>query len=129
MKSWIGTLPLLLLLIANSNLWAEPYLAAWQGVNCNACHMNETGGYIRNDYGRNYGNDLKTFDWQGIADAAQAFTHKTPTWVSAGVDLHESFGAFFTPGVSSPQLTQQTSIHLSVPWDVKVFRLPLKPMK
>jgi len=82
-----------------SNLLAEPYLAAWQGVNCNACHMNETGGYIRNDFGRNYGNDLKTFDWQGIADAAQAFTHKTPTWISAGVDFHESFGARFVPGV------------------------------
>ena len=103
MKSWIGILTLLLMSMGISNLWAEPYLAAWKGVNCNACHMNETGGYIRNDFGRNYGNDLKTFDWQGIADVAQAFTHKTPTWVSAGVDLHESFGAFFTPGVSSPQ--------------------------
>jgi hypothetical protein len=61
--------------------------------------MNETGGYIRNDFGRNYGNDLKTFDWQGIADAAQAFTHKAPSWVAAGVDFHESFGALFVPSV------------------------------
>jgi hypothetical protein len=80
-----------------STAHTEPYLAAWKGVNCNACHMNETGGYIRNDFGRNYGNDLKTFDWQGIAETAQAFTHKTPTFISAGVDLHESFGALFMP--------------------------------
>ncbi len=102
MKRWTG-MTLLLMLLAVPNLWAEPYLAAWKGVNCNACHMNETGGYIRNDLGRNYGNDLKTFDWQGIAETAQAFTHKTPTWVVAGVDLHESYGAFFTPGAPGPQ--------------------------
>src|SRR5665213_786631 len=100
MKSRIRILSILLMSMGISNLWAEPYLAAWQGVNCNACHMNETGGYLRNDFGRNYGNNLKTFDWQGIAEAAQAITHKTPTWVSAGVDLHESFGALFVPGVS-----------------------------
>jgi len=99
MKSRIGILTLLLMSTGISNLWAEPYLAAWQGVNCNACHMNETGGYMRNDFGRNYGNDLKTFDWQGIADVAQSFTHKVPAWVSAGVDFHESFGTILTPGV------------------------------
>jgi hypothetical protein len=97
MKSRIGILTILLMSMGISNLWAEPYLAAWKGVNCNACHMNETGGYLRNDFGRNYGNDLKTFDWQGIAETAQAFTHKTPTFISAGVDIHESFGALFMP--------------------------------
>jgi hypothetical protein len=96
-KIWLWTM--ILMFVSISNAMAEPYLAAWEGVNCNACHMNETGGYIRNDFGRNYGNDLKTFDWQGIADTAQAFTHKTPAWITAGVDIHESFGAFFVPGI------------------------------
>jgi hypothetical protein len=108
MKIWVG-MTLLLMSLAASRLRAEPYLAAWEGVNCNACHMNQTGGYIRDDFGRNYGNDLKTFDWQGIAETAQAITHKTPTWISAGVDLHESFGAFFTPGVSGPQFNPTNS--------------------
>ena len=125
MKSWIGILAILLMSMGISNLWAEPYLAAWEGVNCNECHMNETGGYIRNDFGRNYGNNLKTFDWQGIADAAQAFTHKTPTWVSAGVDFHESFGALFKPGVPGVP-TQFNSGSPFVPLGRQSFSIAIK---
>src|SRR5579859_2911684 len=75
--------------------WAEPYLAAWKGVNCNACHVNQTGGWLRNDFGKNYGNTPQTFDWQGISEAAQKFQHNTPSWLAVGVDLHEAYTAHF----------------------------------
>jgi hypothetical protein len=84
-------------LAVGMNAWAEPYLAAWKGVNCNACHVNQTGGYLRNDFGKNYGNSLQTFDWQGIADAAQKIQHSTPMWVSTGLDIHQSYTATFWP--------------------------------
>ena len=75
--------------------WGEPYFAAWKGVNCNACHVNQTGGWIRNDFGKNYGNSLETFDWKGLSEAAQTVKHNTPTWVSVGLDVHESYGMAF----------------------------------
>lgn len=74
-----------------ASAWAEPYLAAWKGVNCNACHVNQTGGWLRNDFGKNYGNGLQTFDWQGLSEAAQKVQHNTPSFIALGLDIHESF--------------------------------------
>lgn len=91
-----------MLFLSGAQAWAEPYLAAWKGVNCNACHVNQTGGWLRNDFGKNYGNSLETFDWQGLSDAAQTVKHNTPSWVAVGVDMHEGYEAnFFQKGPSS----------------------------
>jgi len=90
------------LLLTGRSVWAEPYLAAWKGVNCNACHVNQTGGWLRNDFGKNYGNSLQTFDWQGLSDVAQKISHNTPSWVSVGLDIHESYGANLFPNAPGP---------------------------
>ena len=89
--SWI----LAVISLGASSAWAEPYLAAWKGVNCNACHLNQTGGWGRNDFGKNYGNSLETFDWQGLSDAAQVIKHNTPSFVVTGIDVHEAYRATF----------------------------------
>src|SRR5579883_2514031 len=86
---------LAVLFLSAANAWAEPYLAAWKGVNCNACHVNQTGGWLRNDFGKNYGNTLQTFDWQGISETAQKIQHETPSWVFTGLDIHQNYAALF----------------------------------
>ncbi len=104
---------LVLAFLSASAAFAEPYLAAWKGVNCNACHVNQTGGWIRNDFGKNYENSLQTFDWQGLTKA-QALNHQTPAYVSVGLDLHMDYfynGLFTTQytSLSPPTLLPVTS--------------------
>lgn len=109
MKSFrLGWVVAVLFLCA-SGVWAEPYLAAWKGVNCNACHVNQTGGWLRNDFGKNYGASLATFDWQGISEAAQKIKRDTPSWIAVGVDIHESYTQTFN---SNPN-TNQSSFYQS----------------
>src|SRR5580658_7707950 len=91
MRKFLFGLFVVSLSVTTSRSGAEPYLAAWKGVNCNACHVNQTGGFLRNDFGKNYGNSLQTFDWEGISDAAQKIQHATPSWVAIGMDIHEGY--------------------------------------
>src|SRR5258708_16279510 len=93
-RYWVG-MTIFLFLVILSNAWAEPYFASWKGVNCNACHLNQTGGWGRNDFGKNYGSSLETFDWQGLSEAAQTIKHVTPSLVSTGGDIHGSYSATF----------------------------------
>jgi hypothetical protein len=76
--------------LALSSAWAEPYYAARKGVSCNACHMNETGGFARNDFGRNYGESLQTFDWPGLSEDAPIKNFPSRRLAIAG-DLHMGY--------------------------------------
>ncbi len=120
---WLAALGFLTLTVSRG--WAEPYLAAWKGVNCNACHVNQTGGFLRTDFGKNYGNSLQTFDWEGISEAAQKIQHSTPSWVAIGMDIHEGYNttqsyhpevipnnSSFTPGGYQPLSRQDFSIQV-----------------
>ncbi len=83
--------------------WSEPYFAAWKGVNCNACHVNQTGGWFRDGFGKNYGNKLATFDWEEMDKATQDAAKLIPTQVSVGLDIHE---AYFSTFNAAPALNQ-----------------------
>ncbi len=69
---------------------AEPYFAARQEVSCNACHVNQTGGFGRNAYGRAYGDALHTFDWKGISAAAAA-PNQASRHLGFSGDLHMGY--------------------------------------
>jgi hypothetical protein len=126
MKNRIGILTLLLISMGVSNLCAEPYLAAWKGVNCNACHMNKTGGYIRNEFGKNYGNGLQTFDWKGISDTAETIKHNTPSWIDMSFDFHESYGGLIFPNASANNMDSFNPNSPFVPEGRQTFSIAVK---
>jgi hypothetical protein len=84
-----------LLFLVPLSVLAEPYYAAWNGVNCNACHTNQTGGWLRNNFGKNFGNQLATFDWQGLSTAVKGANKVLPAALTVGLDIHESYAETF----------------------------------
>src|SRR5579863_104084 len=108
---------------------AEPYLAAWKGVNCNACHVNQTGGWLRNDFGKNYGNTLQTFDWQGISEQAQKIQHNTPSWIAIGIDMHEGYLTTQNYDTSHSQNTSSFTIPTANPLSRQDFSFQVKAIE
>ncbi|HEY5039120.1 MAG TPA: hypothetical protein VIJ93_08630 [bacterium] len=85
---WLG---IVLLFSMGLPAQAEPYFSAWKGVNCNACHMNETGGFARNDFGKSYGSGLQTFDWEGIGDVLNSVKKITSNRLSLSGDIYFNY--------------------------------------
>lgn len=75
------------------NAWSEPYLAIREGLKCNACHTNPTGGGKRNVFGRIYGQTNLP---------ATASTNPTDQRVNPVLDIGGNFrfnaNSFVSPG-------------------------------
>lgn len=67
---------------------AEPYLAVDQGFKCIACHVNPTGGGLRNAFGAVYTQNMLAAT--NLPDAVPAWSGGLADWLRVGTDLRAS---------------------------------------
>jgi hypothetical protein len=82
-----------LVFLIQSTLQAEPYFSAWTGLSCDACHVNQTGGYMRTTYGQFYGSHLQTFHWKGFVGETTPPHEKHQPYLTVGADLYVNYEA------------------------------------
>ena len=83
----------------SARVQAEPYLAVLQGYKCNVCHVNPTGGGLRNEFGTVYS---KTLLPEATADGAlNAWTGKLADRVQVGADLRADWIRSIAPRTMS----------------------------
>jgi hypothetical protein len=80
---------------------AEPYLAVQEGYKCNVCHVNPTGGGLRNDFGVMYAKVL--LPAETIDSQLNAWTGKLTDNVRVGGDLRAQWSSSSVPGSKSQQ--------------------------
>ena len=89
------------LLLAGGALHAEPYLAVQQGYKCSACHVNATGGGLRNDFGVVFAGNVMPAS--RLPDSVPAWTGKLGELVRLGGDLRASWTRTEVPGSEALQ--------------------------
>ena len=103
---------LTLLAMACPPLLAEPYLAVRSGLKCMACHVNPTGGGLRNQFGSNYGSSIlpATAESADADDKAQI-----NRYIRLGADLRASLNARRIPQQTNEVEfeTERASVYLS----------------
>jgi hypothetical protein len=78
----------LLLVVAVSGAGAEPYLAVDQGQKCIACHVNPTGGGLRNAYGVHFARSgLAAYR---LPDSVPGWDGSVSDWLRLGGDVRWS---------------------------------------
>lgn len=84
--------------------WAEPYIAAREGLRCSACHVNMTGGGKRTDLVSTHARELlhyPTFLGQ-LTNPPDFFTGEINKYLALGADLRVSDTAIFQDGKPDP---------------------------
>src|SRR5580692_8008786 len=89
---------------------AEPYLAVQEGYKCNVCHVNPTGGGLRNDFGITYAKVL--LPAETVDTKLDAWTGKVADMLRVGGDLRADWSRDTAPH------TQATSS-----FDLEQFRV------
>lgn len=80
---------------------AEPYLAVQEGYKCNVCHVNPTGGGLRNNFGIVYAKAL--LPAQGLTDKLDVWTGQLIDAVRVGGDLRAEWSRSSAPKTPSQQ--------------------------
>lgn len=87
------------LLLCGMRVDAEPYLAVQNGYKCSGCHVNPTGGGMRNDFGLIYAQNVMPATTLG--DPASAWTGKLGARLRVGGDLRASWSSNEVPGTNT----------------------------
>ena len=106
------------LLLASRMLHAEPYLAVQQGYKCSACHVNATGGGLRNDFGVVFAQNVMPAT--RLPDSVPVWTGKVGEILRLGGDVRASWTRTEVP--HSEALQQFDLDQLRVYADVAVIR-------
>jgi hypothetical protein len=88
-------------LLCASALRAEPYLAVQEGYKCNVCHVNPTGGGLRNDFGTMYSKLL--LPAQAIAPEFDKWNGKVGDVLKVGGDLRADYSRVTAPSTPASQ--------------------------
>jgi hypothetical protein len=89
----------LLVLLAPAAAMAEPYLAVHSGLQCSACHVNGTGGGMRNSFGTLWGQT--TLPVRTLTPGASPWTGEFGQYVAMGADLRTAATLIDEPGSSA----------------------------
>ena len=94
---WVGAMAAVIFgSLANTPAVAEPYLAVQQGYRCVQCHVNPTGGGLRNDFGTIYSKTVMPI--VPYPDSAPNWTGKVFSFLRMGGDLRASWLRTSVPG-------------------------------
>lgn len=93
-RRWLGCL--MLGAFAAAAAHAEPYLAVQQGYKCMSCHVNPTGGGLRNDFGFVFAQNVLAA--RGLPGDLPPWTGKIGDLVRLGGDLRETWTRTDVPG-------------------------------
>lgn len=80
---------------------AEPYLAVQQGYKCNVCHVNPTGGGLRNEFGLTYAKVL--LPAETLDSALDSWSGKITDRLRVGGDLRADWTRDTAPHTASQQ--------------------------
>jgi len=80
---------------------AEPYLAVLEGYKCNVCHVNPTGGGLRNEFGLTYAKVL--LPAETVDNTLDSWSGKLTDRLRIGGDLRADWSRVTTPNSPSQQ--------------------------
>ncbi|HEX3395210.1 MAG TPA: hypothetical protein VHS76_00835 [Steroidobacteraceae bacterium] len=92
---------IILALLGAAPARAEPYLAVQTGYKCNVCHVNPTGGGLRNDFGITYAKVL--LPAETLDNTVDAWTGKVLDRLRVGGDLRADWSRETAPNSPSQQ--------------------------
>lgn len=88
---------------------AEPYLALTMGLKCSACHVNPTGGGMRNTFGSMWGQTALPARAAGVTQ--DSWTGEVNRHVALGADLRGGVNWVDQPGSKALTSFDVTSLH------------------
>jgi len=98
---WAGPLVAAFLAFTSGAARAEPYLAVQQGYQCSACHVNPTGGGLRNDFGIVFAENVMPA--AGLPEGVPSWSGRVGDFLRLGGDLRASWTRTEVPRASAQQ--------------------------